>query len=162
VFWEESLLSEQRGIRVSVNAAIVRDGAIVLVEFDDEQSGLHYNLPGGGVEVGESLHEALRREVREETCAEVDVGHFLLVWEYVPGQYAGRYGPVQKLGLVFACTLREGSMPRLPEKPDADQTGVRWVQLDDLPQTPLLPYISERLIAALRRPADPDLLIQQI
>jgi ADP-ribose pyrophosphatase YjhB (NUDIX family) len=71
----------QPGIRFGVNAAIVRDGAILLVEFNDEQSGLHYNLPGGGVELGETLHEALRRGVREETCAEVEVGPLLLVWE---------------------------------------------------------------------------------
>jgi 8-oxo-dGTP diphosphatase len=38
--------------------------AVLLVEFNDE-TGLHYNLPGGGVEPGESVIEALEREVRE-------------------------------------------------------------------------------------------------
>ncbi len=152
----------QQNIRVGVNAAIVRDGAILLVEFDDAQSGLHYNLPGGGVEAGEALHEALRREVREETCAEVDVGPLLLVWEYVPARYADLYGQTQKLGLIFACALREGSQPRLPEQPDPNQTGVRWVPLADLPETPLLPHISERLIAALRALPRPDPFIEKI
>lgn len=39
-----------QNIRVSVRAVIVRDGAILLSEYDDE-NGLHYNLPGGGVEM---------------------------------------------------------------------------------------------------------------
>ena len=56
-------------IRVSTKALILRDNAILLVEYDDE-SGLHYNMPGGGVEPDETLEEALKREMQEETCAE--------------------------------------------------------------------------------------------
>ncbi|MCA9912487.1 MAG: NUDIX domain-containing protein, partial [Anaerolineae bacterium] len=73
-------------IRLNVAAVIVRHDALLLVEFDDE-TGLHYNLPGGGVEEGETLHQALRREVREETHAELaEIGRLLLAWEYVPQQ----------------------------------------------------------------------------
>ena len=178
-------MTGQFGIRVGVNAAIVRDGALLVVEFEDAETGLHYNLPGGGVQAGESLYEALRREVREETCAEIEIGPLLLVWEYVPAQYAERYGPIQKLGLIFGCALCAGSSPRLSERPDAHQIGVRWVPLEAIraapPQprpvpeetpalqaeqavshVPLLPQIGEQLIAALRVPSQSDLLIKQI
>ncbi len=155
-------MNQQHSVRVGVNAAIVRNNAILLVEFIDEQSGLHYNLPGGGLRLGETLHEALRREVREETCTEVEIERLLLVWEYVPSHYQGLYGPAQKLGLIFACALRQGSQPRLPAQPDPNQTGVRWVALDDLPQTPLLPRISEQLIAALHAQRQLDPFIARI
>ena len=42
----------QQGIGVTARAVIVRDKAIVLSEYVDEQSGRHFNLPGGGVNEG--------------------------------------------------------------------------------------------------------------
>jgi len=45
----------------------VATGEILLVRLE----GDYWNLPGGGVEPGESLEEALRREVDEEACARV-------------------------------------------------------------------------------------------
>ena len=136
-------------IRVGVRAAVVRDGQVLLIEFDDE-SGLHYNLPGGGVEPGETLHEALRREVREEAAAEVEVGRLLLVWEYVPARFSDKYGPRQSVTLLFAVVLQDGSVPHMPDRPDRNQTGVRWVPLHDVMTVGLIPPPDARLIKALR------------
>src|SRR5207248_3714127 len=93
----------QQGIRVRVGAVIVRKSAIVLVEYDDDKSGRHFNLPGGGVTEGESLHDALRREISEETRMEVDVGRLLLVWEYVPCSLCN--GQAVMVVAVFISTL---------------------------------------------------------
>ena len=147
----------QHAIRVSATAAIVRDGALLLVEFDEPGPGLHYNLPGGGHEAGESLRETARREVREETCAETDVGRLLLVAEYVPERSDGRRGPEHKLILVFEGTLLPGSEPRLPDRPDEFQIGVRWVPLAALDHVRLLPEFGRELVAALGTAGAPDL-----
>ncbi len=148
-------------IRVGVNAAIIRGGEILAVEFADE-TGYHLNLPGGGVNVGESLHEALVREVREETCVEVEGGRLLLVWEYEPTLYAGRYGLTHKLGLVFLCEPQAGSEPRLPDTPDEHQVGVRWVPLAALAEAPLLPDIGERLVGAIQDSSRDDPFLPRI
>ena len=63
----------QDRIRVAANALIVNEGHALLVEFSGGTEDEHYNLPGGGVELGESLEEAVRREVMEETCLEIAV-----------------------------------------------------------------------------------------
>ncbi len=136
-------------MRVSANAVIVRDNHVLVVEFDDE-SGVHFNFPGGGIEADETIVDGLRREVKEETCADVDVGRLLLVAEYFPEKYAGKYGPVRKLILFFQCYLKPGSEPRQPEMPDANQVAVRWIPIDELADAPLLPRVGHRIVYLLR------------
>jgi len=52
---------------LAVSAAIVRDGRILVVRRARAPAHGLYSLPGGVVEVGETLEEAVMREVREET-----------------------------------------------------------------------------------------------
>ena len=59
-----------RGFRVAVNAVIEREGRVLLARRRD--SGW-WNLPGGGVEPGESVAEGLRREMLEEIGVEVEI-----------------------------------------------------------------------------------------
>ena len=69
-----------------VGALIIRDGRILLVERGRDPLKGYWSLPGGAVETGERLEDALRREVREETGLEVDVIHLLEVFERImPG-----------------------------------------------------------------------------
>ena len=133
--------------RIGARAAIVRDDAILLVAFDDE-NGFHYNLPGGGVEPGETLYDTAIREVREETTAEVEVKELLLVYECFPPDY-GNYSGDHSLNLVFRCELRERSEPRLPDTPDANEIAVHWIPFGEFPDAPLVPKIQRRIIAAL-------------
>jgi 8-oxo-dGTP pyrophosphatase MutT (NUDIX family) len=115
---------------------IVRDGKILLVAFDDEH-GFHYNLPGGGIEPGESAHEAMRREAWEEARAEVSVGRLLLAIDYPPSADL-----MHRVGFIFECALKPGSEPAMPDTPDPNQIGIVWVALDDLSDAPLLPRIA--------------------
>src|SRR5271167_3596603 len=52
---------------LAVSAAIFRDGRVLIVRRARPPAHGLYTLPGGGVEVGENLHQAVAREVREET-----------------------------------------------------------------------------------------------
>ncbi|MCU0513652.1 MAG: NUDIX domain-containing protein [Anaerolineae bacterium] len=141
-------------IRLNVAGVIRRDNHILLVEFTDA-SGRHYNLPGGGVEEGETLAAAVRREVREETGVEVDVGPLLLVWEYVPAQAQYRYGTQHRVGLIYDCTLRPGSDPALDYRHDPHQTGLCWKLLVELPLLETVAFFGEQLLAILRRESTP-------
>jgi ADP-ribose pyrophosphatase YjhB (NUDIX family) len=52
---------------LAVSAAIFRDGRVLIVRRARPPAHGLYTLPGGGVELGESLQQAVIREVREET-----------------------------------------------------------------------------------------------
>jgi 8-oxo-dGTP diphosphatase len=57
---------------LAVSAAIIRDGKVLIVRRARSPAGGLYTLPGGGVEVGETLIEAVVREVREETALAIE------------------------------------------------------------------------------------------
>jgi 8-oxo-dGTP diphosphatase len=57
---------------LAVSAAIMRDGKVLIVRRARPPARGLYTLPGGGVEVGETLMEAVAREVREETALEIE------------------------------------------------------------------------------------------
>ena len=59
---------------LGVGAIIERAGAVLLIERGQEPLKGIWSLPGGAVETGEYLKDAIRREVREETGLEVSRG----------------------------------------------------------------------------------------
>src|SRR5580698_9374986 len=57
---------------LAVSAAIFREGRVLIVRRARPPAHGLYTLPGGGVELGETLEEAVVREVREETSLNVE------------------------------------------------------------------------------------------
>src|SRR5438067_8266149 len=57
---------------LAVSAAIVRDGHVLVVQRARPPANGLFSLPGGVVEAGETLHEAVVREVREETSIVIE------------------------------------------------------------------------------------------
>ena len=57
---------------LAVSAAIIRDGKVLIVRRARAPAYGVFTLPGGGVEAGETLHEAVIREVMEETALTIE------------------------------------------------------------------------------------------
>jgi ADP-ribose pyrophosphatase YjhB (NUDIX family) len=57
---------------LAVSAAIFRDGRVLIVRRARASAKGVYTLPGGGVELGETLEQAVIREIREETALDIE------------------------------------------------------------------------------------------
>ena len=57
---------------LAVSAAIIRDGKVLIVRRARPPAYGVFTLPGGGVEAGETLHQAIIREVMEETALTIE------------------------------------------------------------------------------------------
>ena len=97
---------------VGVGGVIVHEGRVVLIKRAYEPLKGHWSLPGGGVEVGETLEAAVAREMLEETGLEVSVGPVIEVFDRITRDEQRRvryhYVLVDYLCWSTAGTLRAG------------------------------------------------------
>ena len=68
---------------IGVGAVIVQLGKVLIVKRAHAPRKGEWSLPGGRVELGESLVEATRREIREETGLDVDVGPLIELFDRI-------------------------------------------------------------------------------
>ncbi len=129
--------------RPSCHAVILEGERILLVERGHEPYRGYWGMPGGAVELGETVAEALRREVLEETGLDVEVGALVTYRDAVArrtdGSYAYHYVIMYHLARVTGGILRAGD----------DAARAAWVPLADLPSFRLVPGLAQVLGEAL-------------
>ena len=75
---------------VGVGAVIVKDDQVLLVRRANAPSPGMWSIPGGAVELGESLAQAAAREVREECQVEIEAGRVLSTFDLIQRDAKGR------------------------------------------------------------------------
>ena len=125
--------------------AVIRDGdRVLLVQRGQEPLKGDWSLPGGVVELGETLEAALAREVREETSLDVVVGPVVEVLDSIRRD-AGGCAEYHYVIVDYACRVRAGT-PAEPAR-GTDAADVRWVPLGDLERY----RVTATAIAVIRR-----------
>lgn len=115
-------------LRPAAYALIVQDGRLLLLKM--RYTG-KYHLPGGGIDVGERLEEALKRETREETGIEIDAVrfvHFEEVFFYYDPSDRAYHG----LHFYFICRPRMSGLLPDDRVIDGSAEQPRWVEIRDL------------------------------
>lgn len=146
-------------IREAVRALILDPhDRVLLVRFEFPNTGTRWALPGGGLEPGESDHEALHRELAEELgLVGAEIGPHIWTRLHVIPFFGGRFdGQRERIHLVRTAAFEPH--PHLGwEQLRAELVfELRWWRPDELdPSMPLVPASLCEHLAALRRDGPP-------
>ncbi len=120
---------------LGVGAILVRDGALLMVRRAKEPGRGLWSVPGGRVEHGELLADALRREVREETGLEIEIEGLIGIYEVV--------GETHYVVCDYLVSVVGDATPQ----PAGDVDEARWVPLDEVSGLDCTPRFVETLQA---------------
>lgn len=125
---------------LTVDAIILLDGKIVLIKRKNPPFENYYALPGGFVEKGETVEQALVREVKEETGLDVDIVKLVGVYSEPDRDPRGR--------VISLCYLAEA---RGEPVPGADAKDIALFSLSELPE---LAFDHEQMIRDAKEDID--------
>ncbi|WP_366248925.1 NUDIX domain-containing protein [Terribacillus aidingensis] len=127
----------------AVSAVICNDQQILLQQRSDNGK---WSLPGGNVDIGESVLEAIKREVKEETGLEVIVKRITGVYSNPDHIIAYTDGEVrQQFSICFAAEAAVGQLRKSDES-----FAIAWVQINKLDDYDIHPAQRIRIADALK------------
>ena len=136
-------------VRVSAKAIVIVDHHLLAVHLRGSD-GDYYMLPGGGVDIGESLEEALHRECVEEIGCDVAPGRVVWIRDYREQnhEFAHLRPEFHQLEIMFECTLL--GEPDLSATGDTRQLRAVWIPLVEIEDWPFWPkQLRSRLASGL-------------
>ena len=129
---------------VGVGGIVIDGGRVLLVRRGHEPLKGEWSVPGGVVEIGETLRAAVAREVEEETGLRVDVGPIVDVLDRIRIDPDGR-ARYHYVLVDFVCRPNSGTLACAS---DADD--VAWAPLDTLADY----GVAEATIAVIQKAFD--------
>jgi 8-oxo-dGTP diphosphatase len=124
---------------VGVGAVIIEDGRVVLIKRRYEPLAGQWSLPGGTLDVGETLEAGVAREMLEETGLEVEVGPVIDVFDRILLD-ADRKVRYHFVLVDYLCRPRGGTLAAA-----SDVTDAVYAHPDNLAEFKLTPKAEEMI-----------------
>jgi len=111
---------------IGVGGVVISKGRALLVRRGTPPLLDQWSIPGGALEIGETLMEAVRRELLEETGIEVSVGEIIEVFERIDMDASGK-ARHHYVVLDYLCEYKQGEA-----RAGSDVTDVAWATEEEL------------------------------
>ncbi len=140
-------------------AAVVRSGNHYLMVEEEKFGQRVFNQPAGHLEANESLFDAMRRELLEETGLVIEPQALIAIY-----QYQGR-DQLHFLRFTFVAEL-DGQLPA-PKPQDSDIVAAHWLTLDQIREreaswrSPMVGRSIDDYLAGRRLPLDAILQVER-
>jgi 8-oxo-dGTP diphosphatase len=128
--------------RVAVHALILNEGRMLLVKRANEPSKGKWSLPGGRIELGETIHQAIKREVREECSIEIETERIFDVGESIIKDEEDRIS-YHFILIYLLARYKDGEV-----KAQSDAEDARWVTTEELAEVEVHPQLRTVLTQA--------------
>jgi len=116
--------------RVAAGAVVINQDKVLLVLRNKAPAKDMWAIPGGSVNLGESLQAAAEREVLEETGLQIKAGEVIYAFEKIERDRTGRV----QFHYVILDLAAEALDPNQPLTPADDVRDAGWFSLADLDQ----------------------------
>ena len=118
-----------------VGLVVIREGRLLMVKRGKEPNKGKWSIPGGGIELGETIFEAAARETREECSVQVEIMRVLDAADNIVRDENGRiryhYAIIDLLGRYISGE----------PKAQSDAAECRWVALKEIERLDITPIL---------------------
>jgi 8-oxo-dGTP diphosphatase len=142
--------------KVGARAVIVDKDKVLLLRAE-EPGRVYYFLPGGHVQHGERLQDAVLREVKEETGLNVEIERALGMREFIAARHARLAKNVPQshhvVAVIFLCRVKGNTVGKFTVDSGAGGViGMEWVELGKVNGLELHPpHLRDLLVQGLAR-----------
>ncbi|MEK7631659.1 MAG: NUDIX domain-containing protein [Patescibacteria group bacterium] len=130
---------------VAMKTFIIHDGKVLILrestKYQDGTNAAKYDIVGGRIKPGQAFDESLRREIREETGLEVQLGRPFYVGEWRP---VVKGEPWQVVATFFACAADTETV-----KLSEDHDDYQWIDPKEYANYNLIPNLTSAFEAYL-------------
>lgn len=114
--------------QIAVGAVVFKDDRVLLVKRSNPPAKGMWAVPGGKIQAGETMQQALIRELKEETGLNIKVGEIIYVFDVIQRNDNARLN-YHYVIIDFLCELKDGQL-----KAGDDALEARWISKKELKQ----------------------------